>query len=95
MVELHVGSLPKNTVELSICGGKEIKFQAQSFSTLSDFRRLRTDGTAQIIIKKHAFLNLTSYSFLVQITACSSIILETAAFRNTKVRYPTIQSEFT
>lgn len=85
-MELHAGILPEKTIELSITGGQEVKLHAHLFTDLKGFQRLRTDGTRNVVIKKHAFLNLTVNSLLVQLDTCASLVFETSAFKNMKVR---------
>ncbi|KAK4876737.1 hypothetical protein RN001_009243 [Aquatica leii] len=80
-VEFTPTSIPANTLEVSIIGGGQVIFQPYTFNNLG-FQFLRIDNAREFLIRKNAFLDLSSASLIVQVLSSDRVIIETNAFKN-------------
>lgn len=86
-VDVYKNSIPPNTMELNIVGGKLLTIHELSFRELSGFGLLSIDGTKMVVLKEQAFDNIRSESVLdVRVNGCNYLLLEARAFKNMLVR---------
>lgn len=82
-VDVYKNSIPPNTMELNIVGGKLLTIHELSFRELSGFGLLSIDGTKMVVLKEQAFDNIRSESVLdVRVNGCNYLLLEARAFKN-------------
>lgn len=82
IVEFTPGSIPSRTLEIAISGGGEVTLQPYTLNSPIGFQFLRVDGTGRFVIRKNAFLDLSSASLAFQVVNCDRLVIETHAFKN-------------
>ncbi|KAJ4429648.1 hypothetical protein ANN_21849 [Periplaneta americana] len=80
-VELGAGSLPAATLELNVSGAGELRLLAGAFSQVAALQRVRVDGVGRVVVRRHAFLNLSAPHTLLEVLDCGRAVLERHAFR--------------
>ena len=82
VVELGAGSLPPDLLELNVtrCRG-ELRLLSGAFSQMGVLQKVRLSQVDQLVIRRHAFLNLSAPHTLLEVVDCGSAVIETHAFR--------------
>lgn len=81
-VELDAGSIPPQMLELNVtqCRG-ELRLLAGAFSQVWALQRVRLSDVERLVVRRHAFLNLSAPHTLLEVLDCGSAVVETHAFR--------------
>jgi hypothetical protein len=81
-VELDASCIPPETLELNVtrCRG-ELRLLAGTFSQVRALRRVRLSDVERLVVRRHAFLNLSAPHTLLEVLDCGSAVVETHAFR--------------
>lgn len=84
-VELHAGSIPPEMLELHVtqCRG-ELRLLGGAFSQVWALQRLRLSDVERLVVRRHAFLNLSAPHTLLEVFDCGSAVVETDAFRSVR-----------
>lgn len=84
ITEIGASSLPSDLLELEIVSSKELHLLPGSFSRQQFIELLRIRNVGQVIVKKEAFLNLSSAKLRLEIMDCDSLLLTAKSFRSIK-----------
>lgn len=81
-VDLDAGSIPPQMLELNVtqCPG-ELRLLAGAFSQVWALQRVRLSNVERLVVRRHAFLNLSAPHTLLEVLDCGSAVVETHAFR--------------
>jgi hypothetical protein len=81
-VDLHADSMPPEMLELNVtrCRG-ELRLLAGAFSRVWALQKVRLSDVERLVVRRHAFLNLSAPHTLLEVLNCGSAVVETHAFR--------------
>lgn len=81
-VDLDAGSIPPQILELNVtqCPG-ELRLLSGAFSQVWALQRVRLSNVERLVVRRHAFLNLSAPHTLLEVLDCGSAVVETHAFR--------------
>lgn len=94
-------SIHKKLLEIFIVGGNSLVFQEKSFNALPGLSIIYIGSAKTVIVKTHAFFNLSSPSLRFDVENCDRLLVESEAFINSnstvitdfnKVGYCNVQS---
>nr|XP_018897421.1 PREDICTED: uncharacterized protein LOC109030757 [Bemisia tabaci] len=76
--------IPRDTEDLEISGGAEVRIQANAFSQLhgGGLRRVAVSNATRLVLAKHAFHNLSTVQLFLNVSHCRSVVVETGAFKS-------------
>ncbi|PSN38143.1 hypothetical protein C0J52_08236, partial [Blattella germanica] len=82
VVDLGAGSLPPEILELNVnqCRGV-LKLSAGAFSQVWALQKVRLSNVDQLVVRRHAFLNVSAPHTQLEVVDCSIAVIETHAFR--------------
>ncbi|KAK7871700.1 hypothetical protein R5R35_013989 [Gryllus longicercus] len=80
-VEIAPGALPPWLLELHVEGGAAVRVQAGAFSAVRDVRLVNVSGAGSVVVRRHAFLNVSSQHVFLHAADCAAVVLESHAFR--------------
>ncbi|GLH12986.1 Uncharacterized protein GBIM_17648, partial [Gryllus bimaculatus] len=68
-------------MELHVEGGAAVRVQAGAFSAVRDVRLVNVSGAGSVVVRRHAFLNVSSQHVFLHAADCAAVVLESHAFR--------------
>uniref|UniRef100_A0A1B6C0W2 LRRCT domain-containing protein n=1 Tax=Clastoptera arizonana TaxID=38151 RepID=A0A1B6C0W2_9HEMI len=84
ITEIGASSLPKDLFELEIVSSQALHLLPGSFSKQQFIGLLRVRNVGEVIVKKEAFLNLSSTKLRLEVLDCDSLLLSSQSFHAIK-----------